>query len=103
MQINTAAVRKLRDKSNWTQQHLADACGLSLRTVQRMEKTGSVSHETAAAVAAVFEVSIDAIKHIPEPLEEAIAPRTKQPIGLLAVFAVTNFLLGAAASYWLFN
>jgi transcriptional regulator with XRE-family HTH domain len=30
-------VRTLREVKNWTQQHLADAAGILLRTVQRVE------------------------------------------------------------------
>ena len=38
MQLNQKTIKQLRDDKNWTQQSLADACGLSLRTIQRVEK-----------------------------------------------------------------
>ncbi|MEZ9594247.1 helix-turn-helix domain-containing protein [Shewanella sp. 10N.261.52.F9] len=41
MEINPFAIRTLRQEKGWTQQHLADACAISLRTVQRVEKEGS--------------------------------------------------------------
>lgn len=52
-------VRTLRQARGWTQQHLADAAGLSLRTVQRTEAgEGSPSKETLLALSGVFEVSV---------------------------------------------
>ncbi len=39
-----------------TQQHLADACAVSLRTIQRVEKEGMASSETVLALCSVLEV-----------------------------------------------
>lgn len=52
-------VRILRESRGWTQQHLADASGLSLRTVQRVE-AGEVapSRETLLALSGTFGVRI---------------------------------------------
>jgi transcriptional regulator with XRE-family HTH domain len=40
MKINGEAVRALRERKSWSQEHLANAFGLSLRTVQRLEADG---------------------------------------------------------------
>lgn len=40
MQINNNTVKLLRTEKSWTQQHLADASGVSLRTIQRVESDG---------------------------------------------------------------
>lgn len=56
MEVNAAVIKQLRSDNNWTQQHLADACGLSLRTIQRAERYGNTSNETLMALASVFEV-----------------------------------------------
>lgn len=56
MEINADWVRSERQRRGWTQQHLADAAGLSLRTVQRIEKQGLASNESVSAMCAVFEV-----------------------------------------------
>ena len=56
MQLNQKTIKQLRDDKNWTQQSLADACGLSLRTIQRVEKEGVASRETMMSLCAVFEV-----------------------------------------------
>ena len=54
-------VRILREARGWTQQHLADASGLSLRTIQRVE-SGEVtpSKETFAALSGAFDVQLRA-------------------------------------------
>lgn len=51
----------LREARGWTQQHLADASGLSLRTIQRVE-AGEVtaSKETLLALSGAFNVTLDA-------------------------------------------
>ena len=46
MKVNAHKLREYRTLKGWTQQHLADVTGLSLRTVQRIEKTGLASQES---------------------------------------------------------
>ena len=50
------SVQKLRLKLGWSQQQLADASGLSVRTIQRIEAGYPASTETLKSLAAVFEV-----------------------------------------------
>ena len=56
MKINAEQVKKLRTERHWSQEQLAAACGLNLRTVHRLENTGKASTESVRALAAVFEV-----------------------------------------------
>ena len=56
MQLNPETIKAFRQKHNWTQQLLADACDVSLRTIQRVEKEGAASKETTMSLCAVFEV-----------------------------------------------
>ena len=51
-------VRKLRLARGWSQEELAQACGLSVRTVQRIERGQTPSLETRKALASVFETDI---------------------------------------------
>ncbi len=53
----TGKIQKLRDTKGWTQEHLARASGLSLRTIQRLEAGKGVSKETIMSVGASLEVS----------------------------------------------
>lgn len=50
------SIQKLRLKRGWSQQQLAEASGLSVRTVQRIEAGEAASTETLKSLAAVFEV-----------------------------------------------
>jgi len=56
MDVNASKIKALRTSNGWTQQHLADACAISLRTVQRVERYGNASQETLASLSSVFEV-----------------------------------------------
>ena len=56
MTINSAFVRELRTKANWSQEDLAAASELSLRTIQRVEKDGAAALETRRALAAAFDL-----------------------------------------------
>ena len=59
------SVQKLRLKHGWSQQQLADASGLSVRTVQRIEAGDPASTESLKSLAAVFEVDFSTLN--PEP------------------------------------
>jgi transcriptional regulator with XRE-family HTH domain len=61
MNINGERIKTLRSKKAWSQEQLATAAGLSLRTVQRIEKNGVASNESAKALAAVFDTHIEAL------------------------------------------
>jgi transcriptional regulator with XRE-family HTH domain len=56
MEINAELIKSQRTERNWTQQHLADACGVSLRTIQRVERYGNAANETVMALASVFQI-----------------------------------------------
>jgi transcriptional regulator with XRE-family HTH domain len=62
MQINSQLVRSEREKRAWSQSHLASVCGLGLRTVQRIEASGSASYESAAAIATAFSLTVAALR-----------------------------------------
>lgn len=57
MTVNSELVRELRSKANWSQEDLAAASGVSLRTVQRVESDGKAGLETRKALAAAFGVT----------------------------------------------
>lgn len=57
MKIDTAMLKRLRSEKQWSQEQLAELCGLNLRTIQRLEKSGSASTESVRALAAVFGVA----------------------------------------------
>ncbi len=56
MLLDTDIVKQHRHQRGWTQEHVATLCDLSVRTIQRCEKTGVASMETSQALAAAFGV-----------------------------------------------
>lgn len=65
------SVQKLRLKLGWSQQQLAEASGLSVRTIQRIEAGHPPSTESLKSLAAVFEVD-----HLTLGQEQAMNPTT---------------------------
>jgi len=63
MQINPDAVKikRWREERSWSQDHLSEAAGLSLRTVQRIENGDGASRESVMALAAAFNVDVIAL------------------------------------------
>lgn len=61
MQIDSNRIRTERENRAWSQEHLAEVCGVSLRTVQRLESSGAASYETARALAAVLELEVSTL------------------------------------------
>lgn len=63
-----ARVRDLRTERSWSQEHLAGAAGLSLRTVQRVESGYPVSADTLLALAAALDTpATELTRLVPSP------------------------------------
>ena len=71
-------IQKLRLKRGWSQQQLAEASGLSARTIQRVEAGHRPSIETVKSIAAVFEVDFSTLN--PETAMNALnaSPQEQQ-------------------------
>lgn len=61
MKLNPTVIRRLREARHWSQEQLAAAAGLSLRTVQRVETEGAASRETRVCLAAALDTDVSAI------------------------------------------
>jgi transcriptional regulator with XRE-family HTH domain len=73
MKLNSAVIRLEREKRAWSQEHLSGVTGLALRTIQRIESTGSASFESASAIAAVFDLPLTALRNDEiEPATQAV-------------------------------
>lgn len=55
--LSPERVKHFRKDNGWSQELLAKASGLSLRTIQRAEKDGNSSAETQLSLAAAFNIS----------------------------------------------
>ena len=98
MNINSDLVRNLRAEKRWSQEQLGDACGLNLRTIQRLENTGKASLDSIEALASVFEVDV-------KELELSIENNHITPIEAVKVcFAKYANFSGTAprSEYWWF-
>jgi transcriptional regulator with XRE-family HTH domain len=98
MEINAVTVRSERQQRGWTQQHLADAAGCSLRTIQRIEKHGVASNESVSALCAVFEIERDRLLANRGAATSRGAGRPVVP--LLAAAAAAGAGLGAGLTWF---
>ncbi|MGF1692281.1 2TM domain-containing protein [Photobacterium kagoshimensis] len=58
-------VRKLRLQRGWSQDHLSQISGLSVRTIQRIERGHNAGLESLKALAAVFDVQVTDLQKEP--------------------------------------
>lgn len=61
MKINKEILRRERELRAWTQSHLAEVADLSMRTVQRIERTGDGSLESASALASALNLDLQVL------------------------------------------
>jgi transcriptional regulator with XRE-family HTH domain len=66
MKINATIVSDLRKQHSWSQDELATAAGLNLRTVQRIENEGTASLQSAKAIASALNTQLEKLKLIAE-------------------------------------
>ncbi|KKO48678.1 XRE family transcriptional regulator [Arsukibacterium sp. MJ3] len=103
MDVNAKKIKELRTAKGWTQQHLADACAISLRTVQRVERYGNASQDTVLGLSSVFETAQSNII-VAEALEEDLAGGGEKESGqskqvfLVAVFGA---MVGALIMFFI--
>lgn len=62
----TMIVKKLRLQHGWSQDHLAQISGLSIRTIQRIEQGQKAGLESLKSLAAVFDIHITELQKEPE-------------------------------------
>ncbi len=90
MLLNANKIKQIRHQQGWTQEQLAQLCDVSVRTVQRIEKSGVASMETTNALAAVMNVERETLL-----MTEGVAPgRTELPIRLLIMVGSAAFAIG---------
>ncbi|MDX9997749.1 MAG: 2TM domain-containing protein [Phenylobacterium sp.] len=75
-------IQKLRLRRGWSQEQLAELSGLSVRTIQRLERGQPGSLESMKALAAVFEVDLERLK---ESAVDAPNPKDVSPEEALAL------------------
>lgn len=104
MEVNALTIKNLRSERSWTQQHLADACGISLRTVQRVERYGNASNETVMSMVAVFEIEQNHIVVPDEPVEiveQMIGFDKRKDKKLIFLTLLIGMVLGASIMFFI--
>jgi transcriptional regulator with XRE-family HTH domain len=72
-------VQKLRLQRGWSQEQLAELSGLSVRTIQRIERGLPASNETLKSLASVFEIDFSTLQANQENLMNATLNDTFTP------------------------
>ena len=98
--VNPERVRVLRMVHHWSQEELATAAGLGIRTIQRAEADGEVSVATAKALAAVFETSVEDLSTTQPSADAQTRPQFPGVVlGVVCAFAATALGVLGAANY----
>ncbi|NVK22769.1 MAG: helix-turn-helix transcriptional regulator [Kangiellaceae bacterium] len=79
-------VKRLRQKNNWSQEQLATMCGLSIRTIQRVENGQSASLETLKSLASVFETDVSKLTEEITVIDKTSEKWQEQPAWLKFFF-----------------
>ena len=74
-------IQKLRLQRGWSQEQLAELTGLSVRTIQRIERGQTPSAESLKAIAAVLDVHFGALReaHMSSPANPALNSPSTPP------------------------
>ena len=68
MTVNPNFIVGLRKQRSWSQDELAGASGLNLRTIQRIERTGVASLQSRKALASAFDLEPAELDSKEEPM-----------------------------------
>lgn len=102
VQVDADFIRSEREKRAWSQEHLAGAAGIGVRTIQRIEATGIASYESVRAISAALEIPVARLRRGDGVQEVTRVPRPRLArllrwvgaAAALAVFALsTGFFL----------
>ncbi len=100
VKVDSNLIRVERENRGWSQGHLAEVAGLSLRTIQRIEKTGSASFESVTALASVLEIGVAALRTVEATPPQARALRLSFELPMRVALAVGSGALCALLFRW---
>ncbi|WOT06926.1 2TM domain-containing protein [Shewanella sp. DAU334] len=83
-------VRKLRLQRGWSQDHLSQLSGLSVRTIQRIERGQNAGLESLKSLAAVFEIQVTDLQMEPQ-MNDAIKVTADEKAALEQVRKIKGF------------
>ena len=101
MEINAALIKATRIDKGWTQQQLADIADVSLRTIQRIESTGSASNESVSALCSSFELEREVLLVVPRiATSELQTVKLGRLYSMIIVATIIGSGLGSFIMYW---
>ncbi len=100
MKVDSSYIKRERERRAWSQEHLAEVTGLGLRTIQRIEKTGAASYESARSLAAILGVDVATLRvEDSRPAARRLDVRSRPFLGALAAFVTGGAVLYATQSF----
>ena len=84
-------VQKLRLQRGWSQEQLAELSGLSVRTIQRIERGSAASIESLKALGAVFEIDFSQLKELDMDTTDRPKVTPEEALALAHVRRVKGF------------
>jgi hypothetical protein len=99
VQIDSKRIVAERANRAWSQQHLSEAAGLALRTIQRIEARGTGSYESAKAIASCLGMSVTDLRAGDKPerrqfLRSRAATIGGSVVGMSVMAGVATLYLG---------
>ncbi len=89
-------IQKLRLRHGWSQEQLATLSGLSVRTIQRLERGTAASPETLKAVAAVFEIDFNQLREPTMEQKVTLAVSNDEELAFRKVRKIRSFYVHLA-------
>jgi transcriptional regulator with XRE-family HTH domain len=75
-------IKELRQKRCLSQEQLAELCGLSLRTIQRVETGHRIGYASLRAIAAVFDIHVESLEQELYAMEKTSSEYKDLPLWL---------------------
>jgi len=91
VQVNTNKISSLRKARAWSQQQLAEVASVSLRTIQRIEKSGNASQESVKSISSAFSIKPEDIL-IDESEKFSVIKRAKKYIATILALGAASLL-----------
>ena len=89
-------IQKLRLQHGWSQEQLAELSGLSVRTIQRLERGQTASVESLKALGAVFEIDFSNLREPAMDPTMTAGVSAEETIALARVRAIKCFYIHVA-------
>ena len=95
VQVDSDLIRSEPEKRAWSQEHLAGAAGIGVRTIQRIEATGVASYESVRAMSAALEIPVNTLRR------EGSSPRFGFLVRWIGVAAALAVFAGSSGFFLL--